>query len=760
MAGAADGAGAAPAPAQTALPSLVAESAGPLLAAASLTIFAIYAARDLYACTRLTLATAPLISPLDVLLRGVPWNSLISSLVLALGAFALDLAVAGRVPSRTAPIVTVTGLALAYACSALGMEAWSTAVLAVVIFLCAPAVTRRVLATTLQGTFSADLVALVALFGSLLLAEYFAAALIVLMLGGGAALEEAAQAQAGVDLDELRQRVPLVVHRCVASKGRNVSSVDTEEVPLAALAVGDLLLVRGGETLPADGTLERSDALLDYAPLTGEPLPVEKRPGDAVLSGALNLRAPVFLRITRRPEHSSFAQLTAELEAALQRPGRLQRSADLLGGLFTPVALAAAAAALLLHRAARPWHAALAVLNAATPCPLLIAVPVATLAGLGVAARRGLLVRSGAALEAAAVTDTLVLDKTGTLTQGRPSLRAVERLPACSLSAAALLAHAAAVEFGSSHLLARAICAAAAAAGPVPECGELVAEAVADLEGQGVAAYVRPAHSAPARRSPSRSRSPHRAVRSSAQQKGSSVRVVVGSARCMAAQGVAAPAGGWPAAEAETLAVYLALNGVLAARLLFHDTLRPEAAAVVAHLRSLGVRRVVLLSGDAAPAVRAAAAAVGADEWHAQCLPRDKAEHVRRLSAAGGVVQFVGDGLNDALALAGSRLGVALSADADSDSPHAAANIAAAAAGVVVLKGSLHRLVALRLLAVAVRRIAMQSAVGGVSASLLVMCAALAGRVAPATGAVAQELVDLIAIGNALRVLRTRVDVR
>jgi P-type E1-E2 ATPase len=142
-----------------------------------------------------------------------------------------------------------------------------------------------------------------------------------------------------------------------------------------------------GETLPADGTLERGHALVDYASLTGEPLPVEKKEGDVLLSGAINLRAPILLRISHPPALSSFAQLTRELEAALQRPGKFQKQADLYGGLFTPAALAAASAALLYNRAARPWHAALAVLNAATPCPLLIAVPVATLAGLGAISR-------------------------------------------------------------------------------------------------------------------------------------------------------------------------------------------------------------------------------------------------------------------------------------------------------------------------------------------------------------------------------------
>lgn len=671
-------------------------------------------------------------------------------------AFIVDLVLAGRLPSRVQPILTVLGIFIAYVCSALAMDEWSSVLLKMVIFFCGPPVVRRVVSTTLQGSLSADLVALAALFGSLILSEYFAAAMIVLMLGGGAALEEAAQVQAGIDLDELRRRVPSVAHRL--RKGRTAaaaSAADVEEVRVEELRIGDVLLVRAGETLPADGVLERGHALVDYASLTGEPLPVEKTAGASLLSGGVNLRAPLWLRVAERPALSSFARLTDELEAALQRPGRLQRRADLLGGFFTPVALAVATAALVYNRAARPWHAALAVLNAATPCPLLIAVPVATLAGLGVGARRALLLRGGAALEAAAAIDTLVLDKTGTLTIGRPSLRAVQLLPSCRLSAAALLQHAAAVEFGSTHLLARAICAAAAENGSPP----LQADALADLDGQGVSADVfsPPTSSSPSLASP-RSVSPRRA--SSRTRGGSArVRVAVGSARCMTALGVAAPAGGWPTSEADSLSVFVALNNVLAARLVFHDTLRPEAPDVVRRLRALGVRRVVLLSGDTPPAVEAAAAAVGADEWHALCLPQDKAAHVLRFSRAGAQVQFVGDGVNDALALARARLGVALSAEADAttDGQGTSANLAAAAAGVVVLRGSLERLVTLRVLAREVRRISLQSALGGVGASLAVMCAALLGHVPPAAGAVAQELVDLLAIGNALRVLRLSV---
>lgn len=551
-----------------------------------------------------------------------------------------------------------------------------------------------------HGRFATDIVASFSIIGALLLEQPLAGLVIVLMQTGGEALERFAEGRASAAVRALEEAAPRIAHRVAGDR--------IEDVPVNAVRIGDELLIRPGDLIPADGVVFEGESELDTSSLTGESMPVLARPGLAVMSGTANGYGALRMRATALAEESQYARIVHLVRTAQASKAPLQREADRYAIWFTPLTLLVCGIAVLLTH---DWMRALAILVVATPCPLILATPVAIVGGINRGARRHIIVRNGGALEHISRVHVAVFDKTGTLTVGKPKLRAVHTAP--HYSAAAVLQYAAAVEQGSSHLLARVIVEQAEDEGlSLPRGSEHV-----ESPGHGVAGMV----------------------------EGHSVRV--------GARGFVVPEcenGILDAAALEhtdaTLRAYVAIDDQLAGVIEFEDKIRPELPAVLSHLRTLGISRVVLLSGDHAPIARALAERVGIDETYGDLLPAEKAAFVERLRAEGGAVMMVGDGINDAPALSSADVGVALAGHGG--------GITAEAADIIILVDSLDRVTDAITIGRRTLRIARQSILTGLGLSGVFMLVAAFGGIPPVIGAALQEVVDVAVIVNALRSAR------
>jgi heavy metal translocating P-type ATPase len=555
------------------------------------------------------------------------------------------------------------------------------------------------LAKLVTGSFGSDLLAGISIVTSVILGEYLAGVLVVLMLSGGAALERRAVTRAGDVLAALARRMPSLAHR--RTNGQPV------DVPLAEVAVGDLLVVLPHEICPVDGTVVSGRGTMDESYLTGEPYRVPKAPGSTVLSGAINGDAALEIRADRMAADSRYAKIMAVLETSESRRPRLRRLADSLGALYTPLALVVAAAAWWASGEATRF---LAVLVVATPCPLLIAIPVAIIGAVSLAAKRGIVIRDPAVLERLDTCRTAIFDKTGTLTYGEPRLTDV--LAVSGRPVDDTLALAASLEQYSRHPLAAAVVAAAAerslARGQVEE--------VAEKPGQGLVGRV----VAPTGREHA---------------------VAVTSRHKLAARDPAIAARLPP--QAGGLECVVVVDGEPAAVLRFHDSPRADGRPFIDHLQPAhGLSRVMLVSGDRESEVRWLANVVGIEEVHAEVTPEGKLAIVEEAVKQAPTL-FVGDGINDAPALAAATVGIAVGTASD---------VTGEAAGAVVVNQALERVDELFHIAGRLRSIALQSAVGGMAASLVGMGFAAAGLLPPAAGALVQEAIDVAAVLNALRV--------
>ncbi len=549
----------------------------------------------------------------------------------------------------------------------------------------------------LAGRFAADLVATLAIIGAAALGQPMPGLVVVLMQTGGEALERYAEGRASSAVRELEAAAPRQAHR-LDSAGRTV------DVPASAVRPGDLLLVRPGELIPADGVVEAGRSDVNAARLTGEPMPVPAAPGTALLSGAINGEGPLTLRATALAAESEYARIVELVRSAQASKAPLQRAADRYAVWFTPVTLAVCAVAWL---ASGDPSRVLAVLVVATPCPLILAAPVAIVGGINRAARRSIIFRHGPALEQIGAATVVVFDKTGTMTVGRPEVATV--LPAAPFDGRELLRLAGAVEHGSGHLLARTLHAAAARAGPLP-----VASALIEAAGAGVTGTV----------------------------EGHEV-TVGGWSYVTGRQPGAAATLGALRPRPHGLRAYVTVDGAAAGIVEYADAIRPGAAELVTELHQAGVRRVLLLSGDAPENVAHVAGLVGIDEARGGLLPQDKATIVAELVKAGETVVMVGDGVNDAPALTAATVGVAL--------PSGGGGIAAEAADAVLLLDDPRRLLDAVAISRRTLRIAKQSMTLGLALSGAAMIVAAAGYIAPAIGALLQEVIDIAAILNALR---------
>jgi heavy metal translocating P-type ATPase len=546
------------------------------------------------------------------------------------------------------------------------------------------------------GVFGIDVLAIVAIVATVAVGEYVASLIVVLMLTGGQALEDYAEGAAERELTQLLDREPREAHRIDESG-------DVRDIPVDEVAVGDRLLVRSGEVVPVDGILVSAANVVDESSLTGESLPVEKRVGDHMLSGSVVGIVAATIEASALARDSQYQGIVALVRRARSERAPVVRLADRYAVPFTVVSLLVAGAAWILSGDPRRFAE---VLVLATPCPLLLAAPIAFLGGMSRAARRGVVVKNGGVLEILARAKTVVFDKTGTLTAGRPRITAVD---ARDGDADALLALVASAEQSSSHVLAESIVAEARARGLVlhPVLASREAEAA------GVTAQL------------------------------DSGSVDVGTLAFVRRRDPAIDA---VAIEPGELAIYVAIDGHFAGTIRAADAIRPEARSTVDELRRLGIDEVVMLTGDARATAEHVAALAGIRRVRAECLPGDKVAEVRR--ATQRPVVMVGDGVNDAPALAAADVGIAMGARG--------ATAASEAAGAVILTEDLTVVPDVVMIARETVRIGLQSIWLGIALSLGLMAVATTGVIPATVGAGLQEVVDLLTILNALRTLGRR----
>jgi len=563
-------------------------------------------------------------------------------------------------------------------------------------------VVLRTVRQIFRGQFATDLVAMFAVVVAVLLVRPLAGLVVVLMQTGGEALDEYAEGRASAAVRALEEDAPRIAHRLRVSAHNEV-----DDVLVDAVAVGDLLLVRPGEMVPCDGVVVDGFSHVDTSRLTGEPLPVEAQEGVKLLSGSLNVESALTIRATAVAGESQYARIVELVRSAQSSKAPLQRLADKYAVWFTPVTLAVCA---LAFAASTDWDRVLAVLVVATPCPLILATPVAIIGGVNRAARRHVVVRNGGALEQLAAARVAIFDKTGTLTVGTPEVSRVVSFGA--VREAEILRLAAAVENHSGHLLGRSVVSAASAAGvPVG-----TADGVQEDAGRGVRGVV-DGHV-----------------------------VSVGARSFVAASASEAASPSDPATHEPGLRAFVVVDGRWEGYIEFADRLRDGLPEFFRQLRELGITRTLLLSGDSASHTAAVAREVGIVDVRGDLLPGDKVAVVNELVNAGERVLMVGDGTNDAPALSAAHVGVALAAHGG--------GITAEAADVVILTDDVTRVADMIRLSRRTLRIARQSIRIGLGLSALAMVVAAFGYIPPVVGAALQEALDIAVIVNALRTSR------
>ncbi len=545
----------------------------------------------------------------------------------------------------------------------------------------------------LRREFGSDLLAGISIVVSVILGEYLAGTLVVLMLSGGNVLEAYAVRSASSVLEALARRMPSIAHR----KHDNTIT----DVPLDEIRIGDTLTVYPHEICPVDGIVIAGEGIMDESYLTGEPFEISKTPGAHVLSGAINGESALTIQAEKLPVDSRYARIMAVMKTAQENRPRIRRLGDQLGAYYTPVAVALAFVAWAYSGEAVRF---LAVMVIATPCPLLIAIPVSIIGSISLAARRGIVVKDPSVLEQLDTCRTIIFDKTGTLTYGLPRL--TKQIAAPGLNETEVLQLVASVEQYSKHPLARAILHAAREAGL--KLGH--ATKISEVPGRGLDGVV----------------------------EGRSIRITSRSAlirELKIAEAVLPHITGGLTCE-------IAIDGAYAATYVFHDAPRRESKPFVQHLgRKHGFDKLMLVSGDRESEVRYLAELVGVKEVYASQSPEEKVGLVRRATEKAKTL-FLGDGINDAPALMTASIGVAFGHHSD---------ITTESAGAVIMDTSLEKVDEFFHIARRMRYIALQCAIGGMALSIVGMLFAAAGYLPPVAGAVCQEVIDLFAILNAIR---------
>jgi len=581
---------------------------------------------------------------------------------------------------------------------AFGFPEYAAGLWLVALVLAGAPVVWRTINAARVGNYATDVVASLSIITAAVIGQPFPGLVIVLMQTGGESLERFAERRASRAVSELEKAAPRIAHRISSDRG-------LIDVPVGELEIGDVFLVRPGEMIPCDGVVLSGISEIDASPLTGEAMPVAANEGTRVMSGSFNAHGVLSIRATALAAESQYSKIVELVRAAQATKAPLQRLADRYALWFTPVTLFVC---VLTYAVTRNWNGVLAVLVVATPCPLILATPVAIIGGVNRAARRRVIVRHGAALEMLSRVTLAVFDKTGTLTIGKPSVKEV--IPFSGHTERSLLQQAAAVEEGSSHLLAQVI---------VDEAkrryGKLQpAKHHRENPGEGLAGVV------------------------------GGHEVVVGSRAFVERHSTELLSAFDTLDETQpALRAYVLIGGKAAGVIEYADAIRPELPSFLESLKALGVRRTVLLSGDRTANARAVGNDVGITEVYGELMPGDKATLVSRFRARGDVVMMVGDGTHDAPALAAADVGVALAGHGG--------GISSEAADVVVLIDDLSRAADAVAIGQRTMRLARQSIIAGLTLSGVAMVFAAFGYIQPTEGALLQEAIDVAVILNALR---------
>ncbi|MEO5666758.1 MAG: heavy metal translocating P-type ATPase [Bdellovibrionota bacterium] len=542
--------------------------------------------------------------------------------------------------------------------------------------------------------FGADMLAGISIITALLLGEYLAGTIVILMLSGGEALEAYATANASSVLKALAKRIPSIAHKKVATT--------TEDISVSAIRIDDLLIVYPHETCPVDGIVVEGHGSMDESYLTGEPFRVGKTAGSTVISGSVNDQSALTIRATKSAEDSRYSKIMQVMHDSEQKKPHLRRLGDQLGAYYTPLALLIAGIAWAVSGDATRF---LAVLVVATPCPLLIAIPIAIIGSISLAAKRAIIVKSPVALEQISRCRTAIFDKTGTLTYGEPKL--IELVSRPEFQSDDLLSLVASLERYSKHPLAGAILKAA-------EEKKLKLQDVSEVHevpGQGLIGVVA-----------------HQQIEVTSRKK-------LGQKNLQESEKIPPTQGG--------LECIVVVGARYAGILRFHDAPRDDSKSFISHLGPQhSFDKVIILSGDRESEVKYLAEQVGIKETYAQKSPEEKLAIVSEETTKAKTL-YVGDGINDAPAMMASSVGIAMGQNSE---------ITSEAASVVILDNSLKKVDEFIHISRRMRTIALQSAIGGMTFSALGMVAAAFGLLSPVHGAITQELIDVFAILNALRV--------
>ncbi|WP_066025702.1 heavy metal translocating P-type ATPase [Enterococcus mundtii] len=536
--------------------------------------------------------------------------------------------------------------------------------------------------TLRSGKYGVDILAITAIVATLLVNEYWASLMILIMLTGGESLEDYAQKKAGQELQSLLDNTPRTAHKLQGDQQLDVA-VDT-------LEIGDHLVIKPGEIVPADGRVIMGESTFDEASLTGEAKPLSKKVGDELMSGSVNGDSSVKMVVEKRAEDSQYQLIIKLVEESKEKPARFVRLADRYAVPFTLIAYLIGGIA---------WWASgdpvrfAQVLVVASPCPLILAAPVALVAGMSRSSKSGIVVKTGTAVEKLAETKTIAFDKTGTITKGILEVTGVA--PVQGFSEAELLRVAASAEQGSAHILARSLVQAVPQLLPVTDLKE--------ISGQGITATV------------------------------DGRQVKVGNARFIDV----------PEAKTDTTAIYVAIDEKYAGTIYFSDTIRPEASKTIARLKAQGITDLLMVTGDGRTVAEAIAEEVGLTEVHARCLPQDKLTILTSIPKEKRPVTMVGDGVNDAPALTVADVGIAMGAHGST--------AASESADVVILKDDLERVAEAVMISRETMKVAKQSVLIGIFVCVFLMIVASTGVIPALFGAMLQEVVDTVSILSALR---------
>lgn len=551
--------------------------------------------------------------------------------------------------------------------------------------------------------FGADIIAVLAIVTSFLLGQYLAGAIIVVMLSGGRALEDFALKNASDALKKLAELAPTITHLV---KGETVSDIKVDSV-----REGDILLVKPGELIPVDAVVIEGETSLNESALTGEPVPTHKTYNSAVLSGSVNLDNPIKIRAIRKASESKYEQIVRLVEEAQASKAPLHRLADRYGAVFTPVTLLVA---LLSYLFTHEVTNVLAVLVVATPCPLILATPIAIMGGINKAAKRGIIVKNGGVVEQVGRAEAVVFDKTGTLTFGAPKI--VESKLFVKYNEDKMFSLVASLERLSAHILSRSLVEFA-------HQKKLTLSFPEDFKerfGKGVAGVV------------------------------TGQKVAVGSSDYLKSLGLKFESGQLDFKKEQNglgrMVSFVAVDNKVVGAIVFGDEIRPEIKKIIARLRALGIKQIAMLTGDTQVVADQVAAQTGIDTVQAQSLPDEKVAFIKEMKTRYKNVVMVGDGFNDAPALVSATVGIALGASGSS--------VSSESADVVLIENDLDRIGEIINIGRNVLSIATGGIMFGMGASFLAMVFAALGYIPPVNGAVLQEAIDVVVILNALRAAR------